>query len=39
MVGLLTGLGDRAEAPPGGTVPPGTFFAGSVNRFAMSFGA
>lgn len=29
MVGLLTGLGDRAEAPPGGTVPPGTFFAGS----------
>lgn len=29
MVGLLTGLGDRAEVPPGGTVPPGTFFAGS----------
>lgn len=30
MVGLLTGLGDRAETPPGGTVPAGTFFgAGS----------
>ena len=30
MIGLLIELGDRAEAPPGGTVPPGTFFAGSV---------
>jgi NitT/TauT family transport system substrate-binding protein len=29
MVELLTGLGDRAEAPPGGTVPVGTFFAGA----------
>ncbi len=29
MVGLLTQLGDGAEAPPGGTVPPGTFFAGA----------
>jgi NitT/TauT family transport system substrate-binding protein len=29
MIGLLTRLGDRAEAPPGGTVPSGTFFAGS----------
>jgi NitT/TauT family transport system substrate-binding protein len=27
MVGILTQLGDGAEAPPGGTVPPGTFFA------------
>jgi NitT/TauT family transport system substrate-binding protein len=27
MIALLTGLGDRAEAPPGGAVPPGTFFA------------
>jgi NitT/TauT family transport system substrate-binding protein len=29
MIGLLMELGDRDEAPPGGTVPPGTFFAGS----------
>jgi NitT/TauT family transport system substrate-binding protein len=29
MVGLLTKLGDRAEAPPGGIVPAGTFFGGA----------
>ena len=29
MVRLLTQLGDGAEAPPGGTVPSGTFFAGA----------
>ena len=29
MVQLLTQLGDGAEAPPGGTVPPGTFFTGA----------
>jgi hypothetical protein len=28
MVALLALLGDRDEAPPGGKVPPGTFFAG-----------
>ena len=28
MVDLLIRLGDRAEAPPDGKVPPGTFFAG-----------
>jgi hypothetical protein len=28
MVALLIGLGDRESAPPGGVVPPGTFFAG-----------
>ena len=29
MIALLTSLGDKADAPPGGTVPAGTFFAGS----------
>jgi NitT/TauT family transport system substrate-binding protein len=28
MMNLLVLLGDRDEAPPGGKVPPGTFFAG-----------
>jgi hypothetical protein len=27
MIGLLTRLGDREDAPPGGAVPAGTFFA------------
>jgi NitT/TauT family transport system substrate-binding protein len=29
MIELLTQLGDRAEAPPGGIVPAGTFFGGA----------
>ena len=29
MIALLTSLGDKADAPPGGAVPAGTFFGGS----------
>ncbi len=29
VIDLLVRLGDRAEVPPGGKLPPGTFFAGS----------